>query len=73
VISGPYTKESVKNGKKEVSSRPRSDEITNRGYKTLTFTKYTTIMIAELMVTSGLGSSLDYKEWYWEWHGIGLR
>jgi hypothetical protein len=26
----------------------------------LTFVKYTTIMIAELVVTSGLGSSFDY-------------
>jgi hypothetical protein len=59
VISGPYTKGSGKNGKKEVSSRPCNDEITTRGYMVLTVVKYTTIMIAELVVTSGLGSSLD--------------
>jgi hypothetical protein len=35
------------------------DEITMRGYRVLTSTECTTIMIAELMVTSGLGSSLD--------------
>jgi hypothetical protein len=41
------------------SSRLASDEITTRGYRALTFVKCTTIMIAELTVTSGLGSSLD--------------
>jgi hypothetical protein len=41
------------------SSRLASDEITTRGYRVLTFTKCTTIMIAELAVTSGLGSSFD--------------
>jgi hypothetical protein len=35
------------------------DEIITRGYGVLTFVKYTTIMIAELAVTSGLGSSLE--------------
>jgi hypothetical protein len=59
VVSGPYTKGSVKNGKKEVSSRLRSNEITTRGYSVLTFAKCTTIMIVELAVTSGLGSSFD--------------
>jgi hypothetical protein len=59
VISGTYTKESVKNGEKEVSSCPRSDEITTRGYRVLTFVKCTTIMTAVLTVTSGLGSSFD--------------
>jgi hypothetical protein len=34
-----------------------SDEITTRGYMALTFAKYTTVMIAMLTVTSGLGSS----------------
>jgi hypothetical protein len=34
------------------------DEITTGGYKVLTSAKCTTIMIAELTVTSGLGSSL---------------
>jgi hypothetical protein len=44
-----------KNGKEEVlSSRLASDEITTRGYGVLTFAKCTTIMIAELAVTSGL-------------------
>jgi hypothetical protein len=41
------------------SSRLASDEITTRGYRVLTFTNCTTIMIAELAVTSGLGSSFD--------------
>jgi hypothetical protein len=35
------------------------DEITTHGNMTLTFAKCTTIMIAELAVTSGIGSSLD--------------
>jgi hypothetical protein len=35
------------------------DEITTRGYRVLTFTKCTTIMISELVVISGLGSSFD--------------
>jgi hypothetical protein len=59
VISGSYTKGSVKNDKKGVSSRLASNEITTRGYKALTFAKCTTIRIAELVVTCGLGSSLD--------------
>jgi hypothetical protein len=41
------------------SSHLASDEITMRGYRTLTFVKCTTIMIAELAVTSGLESSRD--------------
>jgi hypothetical protein len=57
IISGPYTKGSVKSGKKEVFSRLASDEITTRGYMTLTFVKCTTIMIVVLMVMSGLRSS----------------
>jgi hypothetical protein len=40
-------------------SRLASDKITTRGYKALTFVKCTTIMIAELMVMSSLGSSQD--------------
>jgi hypothetical protein len=59
VIFGPYTKGSVKNGRKEVLLSPMGDEITMGGYKVLTFAKCTTIMIAELAVTSGLGSSFD--------------
>jgi hypothetical protein len=55
VISGSYTKGSVKNGKKEVSSCPRSDEITTHGYMVLTFAKCTTVMTVVLTVTSGLG------------------
>jgi hypothetical protein len=35
------------------------DEITMRGYMVLTYAECTTIMIAELAVTSGLGSSLE--------------
>jgi hypothetical protein len=59
VISGPYTKGSVKNGKKDVLYSPTGDEITMRGYRILIFGKCTTIMIAELAATSGLGSSFD--------------
>jgi hypothetical protein len=30
-------------------------------------------MIADLTVTSGLGSSFDYMVWFgWEWVGFGL-
>jgi hypothetical protein len=45
--------------KRGFSSRPRSDEITTRGYRALTFAKCITIMTAVLMITSGLGSSRD--------------
>jgi hypothetical protein len=41
------------------SSRLASNKITTRGYRALTFVKYTTIMIAKIAITSGLGSSLD--------------
>jgi hypothetical protein len=37
----------------------KGDEITTHGYMVLTSVKCTTIMIAEVAVTSGLGSSLD--------------
>jgi hypothetical protein len=40
-------------------SRLASDEITTHGYRVLIFAKCTIIMIAELVVTSGLGSSFD--------------
>jgi hypothetical protein len=43
--------------KKRFSSLPISDEITTRGYMVLTSVVCTTIMIAELAVTSSLGSS----------------
>jgi hypothetical protein len=59
VISAPYTKGSVKNGRKEVLYSPTGDEITTRGYRVLTSAEYTTVMIAELAVTNGLGSSFD--------------
>jgi hypothetical protein len=45
--------------KRRFSSRPYNDEITTRGYSALTFAKCTTIMIAKLAVTSGMGSSLE--------------
>jgi hypothetical protein len=45
------------------NSRLASDEITTHGYRVLTFAKFTTTMIAELAVTSGLGSSFDYMVW----------
>jgi hypothetical protein len=41
------------------SSRPRSDEITTRGYRILTYAECTTIMIAKFVVTIGLDSSLE--------------
>jgi hypothetical protein len=59
VISGPYTKGSVKKGSKEVLLPLTGDEITTRGYRVLTSAKCTTIIIAELAITSGLGSSFD--------------
>jgi hypothetical protein len=59
VISGPYTKGSVRMAKRGFPSCLASDEITTRGYWVLTFAKSTTIMIAVLTVISGLGSSFD--------------
>jgi hypothetical protein len=41
------------------SRRLASDEITTHGYRMLNFAKCTTILIAMLTVTSGLGSSFD--------------
>jgi hypothetical protein len=43
----------------EVFLSPKGDEITTRGYRILFSAECTTIMIARLAVTSGLGSSLD--------------
>jgi hypothetical protein len=57
VISGPYTKGSVKYGKKEVLLSPMGDEITTCGYRILISAECTIIMITELAVTSNLGSS----------------
>jgi hypothetical protein len=45
--------------KRRFASHLISDEITTRGYRVLSFTKCTTIMIAELAVTNGLGSSFN--------------
>ncbi len=59
VIYGPYTKGSVRMKKGGFSSRLASNEITTHGYKVLTFTMCTTIMIAMFTVTSGLRSSFD--------------
>jgi hypothetical protein len=59
VISGRYTKGSVRIAKRRFSSCLASDEITTRGYRALTFVKCTTVMTAVLTVTSGLGSSQD--------------
>jgi hypothetical protein len=59
VISGSYTKGSVKNGKRRFSNRLYNDEITMHGYRALTSVECTPILIAELEVTNGLGSSLD--------------
>jgi hypothetical protein len=44
-----------------------------RGYRVLTFAKCTTIMKAELAVTSGLGSSFDYMGIGWDWFGESVR
>jgi hypothetical protein len=59
VISGPYTKGSVRMAKGGFYSRLASDIITTRGYRVLTSAKGRTIMIAELAVTRGLGCSFD--------------
>jgi hypothetical protein len=45
--------------KRWFSSSLARDEITTHGYMALTFAKCTTIMIVELTVLSGLGSSRD--------------
>jgi hypothetical protein len=45
--------------KRRFSSRLISDDITTCGYRVLTSTECTTIMIADIAVTSGLGSSFD--------------
>jgi hypothetical protein len=45
--------------KRRFSSHFASDEITTRGYRAQTFTKYTSVMTVMLTVTSGLGSSHD--------------
>jgi hypothetical protein len=58
--------------KRRFSSHLASDEITNRGYKALTFAKSMTIMIAELTVMSGLGSSRDYMVLGVQWFGFGF-
>jgi hypothetical protein len=58
--------------KRRFSSRLASDKITTHGYKALTFTKSTTIMIAKLAVTSGLGSSPDYMVWVRNGFGYGF-
>jgi hypothetical protein len=53
------------------SSRLASDEITTRGYRVLTFAKRITIMMAMLVVTSGLDHLLT--RWYgWELDGFCL-
>jgi hypothetical protein len=61
--------------KRRFSSRPISDEITMRECRALTFAKCTTIIIAKLAITSGLGSSLDWMVWVWNgwiwfWYGF---
>jgi hypothetical protein len=59
--------------KRRFYSRLASDEITMRGYRILTSTKCMTIRIAELAVTSGLGSSLYYMVWVWSgWNGFSV-
>jgi hypothetical protein len=59
--------------KRSFSSRLASDEITTRGHRVLTFAKCTTIMIAMLAVTGGLGSSFDFMVWMgmgWFWSSL---
>jgi hypothetical protein len=46
-----------RHGIMEVLQSAKGDEITTHGYRVLTSTKCTTIMIAELEVASGLGPS----------------
>jgi hypothetical protein len=70
VISGPYTKGSVKNGRKEVLESPTDDEITMRGYKILTSAECTTIMIAELAVTR-VWDPLLIRWIGWRWDDFG--
>jgi hypothetical protein len=50
--------------KRRLYSRSASYEITMHRYRVLTSVECTTIMIAELAVTSGLGSSLEYRVWF---------
>jgi hypothetical protein len=45
--------------KRRFSSRSANHEITTCGYRILTSAECTTIMIVELAVTSGMGSSFD--------------
>jgi hypothetical protein len=45
--------------KNRFSSHSAIDETTTHGYKALTFVECTTIMIAELVVISGLGCSRE--------------
>jgi hypothetical protein len=59
VISGSYTKGSVRMAKRRFSSHLASDEIDTRGYRALTFVKCTTVMTIMLTVTSGVRSSRD--------------
>jgi hypothetical protein len=58
--------------KRGFSSHSASDEITMHGYRVLTSVQCTTIMIAELVVTSGLGSSLEWMVWVWSGLVFGL-
>jgi hypothetical protein len=50
--------------KRRFSSHSASDEITIHEYRVLTSTECTTIMIAEVAVTSSLGSSLEWRVWF---------
>jgi hypothetical protein len=58
--------------KRRFSSRLVGNEITMCGYRVLTSAKYTTIMIAKLAVTCGLGSSLEWMIWSWEGNRYGM-
>jgi hypothetical protein len=56
VISESYTKESVKNDKKDILESSIGDKIIIHGYRAQTSTKCATIIIVVLMITSCLRS-----------------
>jgi hypothetical protein len=72
VISGPYTKGSVRMVKRRFSSHLDSDDITTHGYRAPTFVKCTTVMTVVLMVARSLGSSRDLLCLGVEWFGLVL-
>jgi hypothetical protein len=63
VISGSYTKGSVKNGKKDILESSIGDKITIHGYRAQTSTKCTIVIIVVLTVTRG--HDLNKISWLW--------